>query len=106
MGRSTGKRGRDEVGGLDTVGDVKRATGMSSKILFVQQMPNQVTSSTLKQLFQAVPGFVEVRVPPGETYKGSAFIEFLDDVSANMAMKQLNGFPITATDKLQLTFSQ
>ena len=56
----------------------------------------------LTLVFTQCPGFVEVRVPPGE--RGVAFIEFRDEVQAGMAHKQLDGFHISDAYDLNLLF--
>jgi hypothetical protein len=48
--------------------------------------------------------FSQIRVAPGG--KGLAFAEFQDDVQANMAIKQLNGFQLSATHTLNLSISK
>lgn len=47
-------------------------------------------------------GFIEVRMVPGK--KELAFIEFAEVVQAGIALQQLNGFKLTETEVLHLTY--
>ena len=47
-------------------------------------------------------GFMEVRMVPGK--KELAFIEFAEVVQAGIALQQLNGFKLTDTEVLHLTY--
>jgi U2 small nuclear ribonucleoprotein B'' len=73
------------------------------RILFAQNLPRECTEQALNVLFGQCAGFEEVRLVPGN--RGLAFIEFEDDVTATMALKQLNGFQLTASQVLQLAYS-
>eukprot|EP01039_Chlorochromonas_danica_P006153 gene6153-6780_t len=74
------------------------------RILFAQHLPAEVTSDTLQAIFAAVPGFQEVRLPPGN--RGLAFIEFENEIQSSMALRQFNGLQLSPTTTLHLTFSQ
>ena len=71
------------------------------RILFAQNLPEACTDQMLASLFQQYAGFQEVRMVSG---KGLAFIEFQDVVQAGIALQQLNGFQLSATDTLNLTY--
>jgi len=95
------KRQRDDRS--DDV-DAKRATGEgSNRILFAQNLPPGVTKQSLTTLFQSCTGFVEVRMAAG--HDRISFIEFQDSTHASMALRQLNGFKISESAALNLSFS-
>lgn len=72
------------------------------RILFAQNLPEECGDQALASLFQQYAGFQEVRLVPGK--KGLAFIEFQDLVQAGIALQQLHGFQLTATETLHLTY--
>jgi RNA recognition motif-containing protein len=74
------------------------------RILFAQNLPDECNDRMLAMLFQQYPGFQEVRMVPGK--KGIAFIEFQDLVQAGVALQQLNGFMLSTTDTLHLTYAK
>jgi len=75
-----------------------------SNVLFAQALPDDCTDVMLSMLFQQYTGFKEVRMVPGK--KGIAFIEFADDVQASLALAGLNGFKLSSTHPLHLTFAK
>lgn len=75
-----------------------------NKTLFVQNLPDDITEATLVPLFQALPGFVEVRLVPGK--KGIAFVEFQNEIQSGAAMVELQGYPIDPTHKLVISFQK
>lgn len=74
------------------------------RILFAQNLPDECSDQMLTMLFQPYPGFQEVRLVPGK--KGIAFIEFVDLIQAGIALQQLNGFKLTSSDVLHLTYAK
>ncbi len=74
-----------------------------NRILFAQNLPLDITSDRLISLFQQVHGFKEVRIVPGN--RGLAFIEFENEVQAGIALRQFNGFQLSPTHLLNLTYS-
>jgi U2 small nuclear ribonucleoprotein B'' len=74
------------------------------KTLFAQNVPEECHDRMLAMLFQPFPGFEEVRMVPGK--KGIAFIDFQDVIQAGIALQQLNGFQLTATETLHLTYAK
>lgn len=72
------------------------------RILFAQNLPTDVTQQSLTTIFQHIPGFREVRIAGN---RGLAFIEFDTEVQSGMALRQLNGFQLSATHVLNLTYS-
>jgi hypothetical protein len=74
------------------------------KILFAQNLPDECNDRMLAMLFQPFPGFEEVRMVPGK--KGLAFIQFQDVIQAGIALQQLNGFQLSQTEALHLTYGK
>jgi U2 small nuclear ribonucleoprotein B'' len=102
------KRGRDEEQDDDEdrqpSKDARLVINMTPhRILFAQNLPSEITQQSLTTVFQHIPGFREVRIVPGN--RGMAFIEFETEVQSGMALRQLNGFQLTATQVLNLTYS-
>jgi len=73
------------------------------RILFVENLPAQSTDLMLSMLFQQYPGFTEARVIHG---KGVAFVEFSEVFQAAAAMDALQGFKVTQTNLLKITFAK
>ncbi|KAK9461975.1 uncharacterized protein V1516DRAFT_673423 [Lipomyces oligophaga] len=51
-----------------------------NKILFLQNLPDEITSEQLISAFEPFPGFIEVRLVPGR--KGIGFVEYEQDENA------------------------
>ena len=68
----------------------------STRILFVENLPNEANESMLLLVFQRFPGLKEVRTVPNKP--GIAFVEYDNDEGAASAMAGLQGFKL-ATDK-------
>mmetsp|Transcript_51095 Transcript_51095/g.116165 ORF Transcript_51095/g.116165 Transcript_51095/m.116165 type:complete len:212 (+) Transcript_51095:48-683(+) len=75
-----------------------------SSILFAQNLPTDCTDAALALLFQVHAGFKEVRMVPGKV--GIAFIEFDDEHKATTALQSLNGFKLTPTDTMALSYAK
>jgi RNA recognition motif-containing protein len=73
-----------------------------SKYLLADGLPPEVNTLMLEMLFRQYAGFKEVRMPR----QGLFFIEFDDDSQAAVAKQGLNGFLITATQKLKLAYGK
>lgn len=54
-------------------------------------------------IFNQSVGFIEIRMVPGK--KGMAFIEYDNEIQAGMSIRQFNGYQLTATNELQISFS-
>ncbi len=74
------------------------------KILFLQDVPEVCNQEALSTLFKQYHGFKEVRMVPGK--KGLAFVEFFDEVQASIALQGLNGFKLTADERLKVSFAK
>lgn len=74
-----------------------------NKILFVTNLPDDVTDSMLQILFSQYQGFVEVRLVPG---RGMAFVEYQDEMQAMTAKIELQKFKISPDHEMTITFSK
>jgi U2 small nuclear ribonucleoprotein B'' len=72
-----------------------------SKILFAQNLPADVTDAMLSAVFATSPGFLEIRLIGT---KDVAFIEFENETSAGMALRQMEGYQLTPVYNMQLTY--
>ena len=75
---------------------------LPSKILFAQDLPPECNEMMLAMLFRQHVGYKEVRIPRA----GLAFVEFEDEPHATLALKALNGFKLTTTETLKLTYGK
>jgi len=75
-----------------------------NKILFLQRLPIEVNEVMLQSLFKQFPGLQDVRMVPGKN--GFAFVEFENDVQANQAKDTLQGFKLTPTNAMRITFAK
>lgn len=73
-----------------------------SHILFAKDLPSECNEMMLGMLFRQYAGFKEVRIPR----PGLAFVEFDDEPHATLALGRLNGFKLTTTDVLKLTYGK
>jgi len=79
-----------------------------NQILFLTNLPTETNEKTnemmLTMLFNQFPGFKEVRLVPGRT--DIAFVEFETDSQATAAKEALQGFKITPTHAMKITFAK
>jgi U2 small nuclear ribonucleoprotein B'' len=73
-----------------------------SKYLLALDLPADCNEMMLGMLFRQYAGYKEVRMPR----PGLAFVEFEDEPYATLAMQALNGFKLTTTDALKLTYGK
>ena len=74
-----------------------------NKILLAQNLPSEISQDALIAIFGQYTGFKEVRIVPGN--RGLAFIEFENEGLSGIALRQLNGFQLSATAQLNLTYA-
>lgn len=74
----------------------------TSKYLLADNLPEECNEMMLSMLFRQYAGFKEVRMPR----PGLAFVEFEDEAHAALAKNGLNGFQITANDRLALNYGK
>jgi len=77
---------------------------MPNQILFIENLPEAVNEMMLSMLFQQFPGFKEVRLVPGKS--GIAFVEFESEMQSGVAMGGLQGFKITPTNLMKITYAK
>jgi len=75
-----------------------------NKILFVENLPPQCNAMMLAMLFQQYSGYKEARLVPGKP--GIAFVEFTDAFQSAAAKDALQGFKITPTQLMRITFAK
>lgn len=75
-----------------------------NNILFVDKLPEDCTEDMLKMLFQQYPGFKEIRSVPGK--KSIAFVEFVDQHQAGVALQALYGFKLSNNHFLHVNFAK
>uniref|UniRef100_A0A7S1X0U7 RRM domain-containing protein n=1 Tax=Tetraselmis chuii TaxID=63592 RepID=A0A7S1X0U7_9CHLO len=73
-------------------------------ILFVQNLPQATNSQMLSMLFQQFPGFKEVRMV--DARPGIGFVEFENDLQASVALSGLQGFKITPTHPMAVSYAK
>ncbi|CAM4474010.1 hypothetical protein PO909_015701 [Leuciscus waleckii] len=73
-------------------------------ILFLNNLPEETNEMMLSMLFNQFPGFKEVRLVPGK--HDIAFVEFESETQAGVAKDALQGFRITATCAMKITYSK
>eukprot|EP01027_Heterolobosea_sp_BB2_P007613 GEZU01011312.1.p1 GENE.GEZU01011312.1~~GEZU01011312.1.p1 ORF type:complete len:236 (-),score=85.08 GEZU01011312.1:173-880(-) len=79
---------------------------LPNKVLFVQNLPATETGNQkmLEMLFQNFAGFKSVTLVPGRN--DIAFVEFENEAQATIAMTGLQGFKITPTNLMQITYAK
>lgn len=63
------------------------------KILFIQNLPEEITVDVMQAIFARYSGFREVRMVPGRA--GIAFVEYNDDESAITAREGTSGMTLS-----------
>jgi len=75
-----------------------------NQILFLTNLPEETTEMMLQMLFNQFPGFKEVRLVPGR--HDIAFVEFENELQSSTAKDALNGFKLTPTNAMKITFAK
>ncbi|XP_063289277.1 U1 small nuclear ribonucleoprotein A [Pelobates fuscus] len=73
-------------------------------ILFLTNLPEETNELMLSMLFNQFPGFKEVRLVPGR--HDIAFVEFENEVQAGAARESLQGFKITQSNAMKISFAK
>ncbi|XP_048864266.1 U2 small nuclear ribonucleoprotein B'' [Brienomyrus brachyistius] len=73
-------------------------------ILFLNNLPEETNEMMLSMLFNQFPGFKEVRLVPGR--HDIAFVEFESEGQAGTARDALQGFRITSTCAMKITYAK
>lgn len=74
-----------------------------TNMLFIENLPEGVTDQMIKMLFMQYPGFASARLVPG---RNVGFVDFQQEMNAAMALQALQGFAITPTNKLKISFGR
>ncbi|CAK9300369.1 unnamed protein product [Gordionus sp. m RMFG-2023] len=75
-----------------------------NNILFLTKLPPETNESMLNMLFNQFAGFNEVRMVPGR--HDIAFVEFVTESQATSAKSSLQGFKITPSHAIHITFAK
>ncbi|KAL5006894.1 hypothetical protein ScPMuIL_015700 [Solemya velum] len=75
-----------------------------NQILFLTNLPEETNEMMLSMLFNQFPGFKEVRLVPGR--HDIAFVEFDTEVQSAAAKDALQGFKITPTTAMKISFAK
>jgi len=75
-----------------------------NKILFLQNLPENVTKDQLTSLFSQYSNLHEVRLIP--TKKDIAFVEYADEGSATVAKDALHNYKMDGENKIKITFAR
>ncbi|KAF7303120.1 hypothetical protein MKEN_01275500 [Mycena kentingensis (nom. inval.)] len=75
-----------------------------NKILFLQNLPENISKEQLIALFSQYPNLYEVRLIP--TKKDIAFVEFMDEASSAVAKDALHNFKLDGENKIKITFAR
>ncbi|NP_001279041.1 U2 small nuclear ribonucleoprotein B'' [Callorhinchus milii] len=73
-------------------------------ILFLTNLPEETNEMMLSMLFNQFPGFKEVRLVPGR--HDIAFVEFENEGQAGAARDALQGFRITPSHAMKITYAK
>ncbi|XP_032220904.1 U1 small nuclear ribonucleoprotein A [Nematostella vectensis] len=77
---------------------------LPNNILFLTNLPMETTELMLSMLFNQFPGFKEVRLVPGRS--DISFVEFENEVQAGTAKDALQGFRITPTNAMSISYAK
>lgn len=75
-----------------------------NNILFLTNLPEETNEAMLTLLFNQFPGYKEVRLIPGR--HDIAFVEFENDIQSGAAKDALQGFNLSPTHKMKITFAK
>ncbi|XP_037069175.1 U1 small nuclear ribonucleoprotein A-like isoform X2 [Pollicipes pollicipes] len=75
-----------------------------NQILFLTSLPEETNEMMLQMLFNQFPGFKEVRLVPGRS--DIAFVEFDSELQSTAARSALQGFKITPTHAMRISFAK
>ncbi|KAI8927433.1 hypothetical protein BC831DRAFT_452342 [Entophlyctis helioformis] len=75
-----------------------------NSILFVQNLPTDITEPVLAALFRQFPGFKEVRLVPNRS--DISFVEYENEMQSAIAKQALHGFRISADNEIKVTFAK
>lgn len=85
-------------------GPAQQPPAPPNPILFVQGLPDATTAAMLAMLFKQFPGYKEARTV--EARPGIAFVEFESAPQAGVALAGLQGFKVTPTHAMALSYAR
>lgn len=88
----------------DGVLDEPKGGAPPHKILFLSNLPEDVTEDMIRMVFCPFPGLVDIRLVPGRS--DIAFVEFTNEAEATNAKKTLNHFKITPNHAMKVEFAK
>lgn len=84
--------------------DEPRGGAPPHKILFLSNLPDDVTEEMIRMVFCPFPGLMDIRLVPG---RGDiAFVEFGTEEEATNAKKTLNNFKITPNHAMKVEYAK
>lgn len=92
------------TGGTDGGNVNSTAEQPPNQILFLTNLPEETNEMMLSMLFNQFPGFKEVRLVPNR--HDIAFVEFSTELQSSAAKEALQGFKITPTHAMKITFAK
>lgn len=107
------KRAKDHAKQHGTMSYAGGQMGMSNaavpeqppnQILFLTNLPDETSEMMLSMLFNQFPGFKEVRLVPNR--HDIAFVEFENEVQSGAAKDALQGFKITPSHAMKISFAK
>eukprot|EP00088_Acartia_fossae_P002310 TRINITY_DN10928_c0_g2_i4.p1 TRINITY_DN10928_c0_g2~~TRINITY_DN10928_c0_g2_i4.p1 ORF type:complete len:225 (+),score=102.56 TRINITY_DN10928_c0_g2_i4:54-728(+) len=117
MDRKKGKKGKSggAAAGAGAMGSAGAGMGGGAsmqgvdnappnQILFLTNLPQETNEMMLSMLFNQFPGFKEVRLVPGR--HDIAFVEFENELQSAAARDALQGFKITPTTAMKISFAK
>lgn len=75
-----------------------------NQILFLTNLPDETSEMMLSMLFNQFPGFKEVRLVPNR--HDIAFVEFENEGQSGAAKDALQGFKITPSHAMKISFAK
>lgn len=102
--KPTKKRDTKPDGAANRARDRSESEEEANKILFVEHLPAECTTMMLSILFQQYTGYKEARLVTGKA--GIAFVEFTEASQAAQARESLQGFKITPTNLMKITYAR
>eukprot|EP00095_Tigriopus_kingsejongensis_P002955 snap_masked-scaffold243_size241480-processed-gene-1.16 protein:Tk02955 transcript:snap_masked-scaffold243_size241480-processed-gene-1.16-mRNA-1 annotation:"AGAP011637-PA" len=98
------KRAAKEAAGKQSTAQGHVPEAPPNQILFLTNLPEETNEMMLSMLFNQFPGFKEVRLVPGR--HDIAFVEFENEVQSTSARDALQGFKITPTTTMKISFAK
>ncbi|OQV24532.1 putative U2 small nuclear ribonucleoprotein B'' [Hypsibius exemplaris] len=98
------KNGIDHFSSFAEVDPNADADAAPNQLLFITNLPAEANLEAIASIFGQHPGYKEVRLVPGRS--DIAFVEYESELTAASARDSLNGFKITPSNPLNITFAK